>query len=407
MEFYQQLVEYINTKTDLIHVTDVRYNEFTQNIKKYYSGTEDIFIFGLNTQFFRDDIRETYSVQFILEDEEIIENEINYNEMLMLLMDMVHMNKIIGTVTTGLPLAFDEFPDQNDSRIKRLENLRLAYFTDLMTRLPQGFSYDVLKFGYPSEHYPHNNLLYVAAKRSNNFDNQDVVKITFMYNQRLRYIVTLNGGRQIDYVIGNRIHMVYAVDELLRNLVLLQSNILTGVYAHFGSNDPTIKYYDEFAIAYLDALSGDFNEINDLDNTQLNRLIELVPEVGRIQLAGPLEGNLPRRLPYAGNNPQNKIIMEKIGCNANATENNQPVDPIDLEPIPDRLLVTVVPILYDPQYPDINNQSFCFNAHSLWLFWEEIANVNPPRAAINPINNLEFDAASIAYVKNIVDTIQN
>jgi ankyrin repeat protein len=104
--------------------------------------------------------------------------------------------------------------------------------------------------------------------------------------------------------------------------------------------------------------------------------------------------------PIVGNNPSVKLITDEsifsIGFNSNTIENENPLDPISLEPIPRNLLVVAVP------FSD-NTKTTCFNGQYLWQWWIVLVKGNPPVPANHPLTREEFDAESISSLKEFLN----
>ena len=103
--------------------------------------------------------------------------------------------------------------------------------------------------------------------------------------------------------------------------------------------------------------------------------------------------------------PTITVLQNQTGaCDINQIKyengHNIPIDPIDFKPIPKNLLVTVVPINYDPY----KSKSQCFNAKNLWNWWINLIKGNQPISANNPVTKEEFDERAIVYVKKLVDS---
>lgn len=375
--FYDQLILYIDETGSEVHLkNNENINpESMMNIARKFINMDnpDLFLrrIFLYTSYYRDyETMNSYGIVFELASV-AYRFDLTYDKMKEILIDFVNSDKIMLRDNLNIPIKFNAFIEINDPRIIRLESLRLFYIRDFMLLLPDGFSF-INPGLFPNDHLPINKEIFDIITQGTLL-RQDIMKITIKYTNHIyEYFITLFDGNVFGSSTIDYNHIIYAIDEILTDDIILRNVDMTGYYFKIELNDPTIEYYNGYA---------------DLAKTYIEAA------------ARPI---LPY---YLGDNPQTKIIMNRIGCNANITENNQPIDPIDLQPIPDNLLVTAVPINYNSELPDINNQSFCFNAKNLWAFWIQSSSERPRRPAINPLNNLQFDEASILYVKNLIEQI--
>ena len=85
----------------------------------------------------------------------------------------------------------------------------------------------------------------------------------------------------------------------------------------------------------------------------------------------------------------------------NNIEGVEPLDPISLEPIPNNLVVFVREIKTDENKE--KELITCFNAQSLWNSW--ISQHNNITIIANPLNRQLFNASSIIYIQNFLETI--
>lgn len=267
-------------------------------------------------------------------------------------------------IINDLPVNFTKFKHYKDPRIQALEQKRLSYTLTLTEIIPQGFSIqyiDYLQY-IDDESMKFNKFMFDFVIGFYDIEEDDIIRISLVLSSR-SYTITNNEHRTFISTVSEH-DLPYLLDELFRHAIPLRSHDLMSVYT-INIEDPTIKFYDQHIKEYLK------NSVRE---------------------------------PFSGENPRVKILQSRqnIGCNSNGVEDLQPIDPIDFQPIPENLLVTVVPINYDSNYPDINNQTSCYNAQNLWEYWKDTANRNPPKPAIDPLTNNEFDAESIVFVKSLI-----
>lgn len=362
-DFIEKIINFFNLTTNWVGISNAPYENLPQDWSQMVARNGNLYI-RIYTSFFVRDNQNTFGITFI-NDGNVVKRQLTYEQVKYAINILLEMNRIIYG-DDELPISFYKFEYFRERRIQILEELRLEYFNTLTLQIDDGFSYDVRRFEIPNDNLPVNKYYYDDIKRVRNFNDVDVLRISYTF-QPYRYTITLNNN-QTHFAEPDLHIMKYLVDEVLRNNIVLQTHDLRNWFTTFNINDPTIQYYNNNTRQYMEMMIP--NEIH-------------------------IQGV---RQPYPGNNPKNKITFERISCNANDIEDGKPVDPIDLQPIPDNLLVTVVSL-------EGNVQTYCFNAFNLWEFWKSIANSNPPRSAINPLNNLEFDAESIVLVSNLLDQL--
>lgn len=314
---------------------------------------------------------------------------ISSNEAKQAILQILNNNQIfLRHVYNPIPIGLVYMDDQrylNQPLLIRYETKRLTY-TQLVRNLGSFTVYasnSIMKSNYLRYVLNSGNVqgdihkIDLYFNTGNNPNNDDNVIQIYLRNGEIK---TFRIDRSI---------MTYIIDELILLKFLFQPLNLEGYIRLPESDDIMVQYYN--------------NNVN-LREARIN--------AGIARLA---RRETPRD-PFAGANPTQKVIQDdelrySIGCNANSIEERDgfkyPQDPSSFVDIPKHLLVTAVPSNYDPLYPNQNAQTFCFDAHFLWEFWKQAATTNPPRPAMNPLNNLQFDEPSIVYVKNLLDETVN
>ncbi len=358
--FLRSLITFLENKDD-VSVNDIGLSELTMNFR-YYPWNLNFDTIRINFKTIDNPNIISYSIDFEYNNELSRYQNISYLEVKNMISDLLDMNKLF--FQNGLPVDFSLFEYKTEPRIKRLEEKRLSYYPRLVQALRNGFYVKGNYLRNMNINIPLNNFVVQNIVRNNNISLNNISKIYIKFNPDI-YTIILNDNREYNLTIPDN-NMRTIIDELLRNSIYFQNRDLTQIYILDIQGDPTIDRYNRLSNLYIQYINNNI-----------------------------------RREPFAGSNPTIKLITNNIGCSTNSKEEENPVDPIDLEIIPENLKVTVVPINY--VFPQVLSSTSCFNARNLWLFWEQSANNNPPRPAINPLTNMEFNAESIIYVKNLLD----